>query len=131
MRNYNPYLLLYLIPLALVAAVIYYVIAIMPSLSILSATLIIASIAFSVLFMIRNIRKSNIADIAVIEDDPVEVVVRKIMSLKQVDLTEKEMDDLLKEAKTVYRSPITRDEKTSRLKTLVDQYAQKARPEKR
>lgn len=125
MRNYNPYLLLYLIPIALVAAAIYYTFSIRSSLNILSTTFIIAVMVFSILFMLRNIQKSNISGYILQEQDSLEAVLRKIIKLKNADLSEAEIEALVQDARGIYATASSRSERTMKLKILVDKYLDK------
>lgn len=122
MRHYNPYLLLYLIPVALVAGAIYYALTIRDSLNILSSTAIIALVVFTILFMARNVKKSNIIANSNIEEDNPEAFIRKIIKIKNAHMREEDLQAMIEDAKDIYNSPIARAEKTVRLKILVDKY---------
>lgn len=121
MKPYNPYYFLYLIPIALIAGVAYYVFSIWDTLNPIVAVLLSLMVAIAIALMSYNyfFTRNNTGSS---ERGDLDQSIRKILKHKGIHAPENEVNELIVKANAINSTPFRRAEKAMRIQQLIDLY---------
>ncbi len=119
MKPYNPYYFLYLIPIALIAGVAYYVFSIWDTLNNITAILLALMVGVAIALMSYNYFFTKDSRQRAKRGD-LDSSIRKILKHKKVNASDNEVNDLISEANAINVTPFRRAEKAMKIQQLID-----------
>lgn len=122
-NNYNPYKFILLIPFAIIAGLVYYLISSWRQLDNTTLIILILIIFITITFLGYKISKENHPLRGMRhERGDIDDIVQKIIEKRKGALSDQEILNLRLKAKNIYDSTYRRGERTMRIKMLMDEY---------